>query len=83
VKTANKTATTPAPAEKQLKGFISRFEQQHQALIRVTRRALRRRLPPLTSLESAATLARLEVKALIGAARRPSTFCGSDSVAPR
>ena len=34
-----------ADAEKQLKSFIERFEPKHQALIRTTRRALRKRLP--------------------------------------
>jgi len=33
------------PAEKQLRGFISRFEPKHQSLIRALRKALRKRLP--------------------------------------
>lgn len=32
-------------SEKQLKGFIDKFEPKHQALIRATRKALRKRLP--------------------------------------
>jgi hypothetical protein len=44
VKTVDKTPSTSAAAEKQLEGFISRFEQKNQALIRATRKQLRRRL---------------------------------------
>jgi len=36
-------ARTPADAEKQLKGFIAKFEPRHQTLIRALRKALRRR----------------------------------------
>jgi hypothetical protein len=32
-------------AEKQLRGFIGKFEPKRQALIRATRKALRRRFP--------------------------------------
>jgi hypothetical protein len=35
----------PADAEKQLKGFISKFEPKHQSLIRAVRKALRKRFP--------------------------------------
>ena len=38
-------ATTPAAGEKQLAGFIAKFEPKHQALIRAARKALRRRFP--------------------------------------
>ena len=40
-----RVATTPASAEKQLKGFIDKFEPRHQTLIRAARKAIRRRLP--------------------------------------
>jgi hypothetical protein len=42
-----KTATTQssADAERQLKGFIAKFERKHQALIRAVRKALRKRFP--------------------------------------
>jgi hypothetical protein len=36
---------TSAAAEKQLGGFIAKFNPEHQTLIRATRKALRRRLP--------------------------------------
>jgi Domain of unknown function (DU1801) len=42
--------TTSAAAEKQLDGFISRFEQKNQALIRATRKVMRRRLPAANEL---------------------------------
>src|SRR5258705_7038613 len=38
-------ARTPAEAEKQLKGFIAKFEPSHQTLIRAVRKALRKRFP--------------------------------------
>jgi len=38
-------ATTPASAERQLKGFIDKFEPRHQTLIRAARKAMLRRLP--------------------------------------
>jgi hypothetical protein len=37
--------TTSADAEKQLEGFVAKFEPEHQTLIRAVRKALRRRLP--------------------------------------
>jgi hypothetical protein len=36
---------TPAAAEKQLRGFIAKFEPKHQTLIRAVRKALRQRFP--------------------------------------
>src|SRR5262245_32679237 len=39
------TAQSVAEAEKQLKGFIAKFEPRHQKLIRAVRRMLRRRFP--------------------------------------
>ena len=36
---------TSAEAEKQLKGFIAKFEAKHQTLIRALRKALRKRFP--------------------------------------
>src|SRR5260221_14532685 len=36
---------TSATAEKQLKGFIAKFDPKHQALIRAVRKALRKRFP--------------------------------------
>jgi hypothetical protein len=39
-----------ADAEKQLKGFIEKFEPRHRTLIREVRRALRRRFPAATEL---------------------------------
>jgi Domain of unknown function (DU1801) len=38
-------ARSGASAEKQLKRFIDKFEPRHQAVIRASRRALRRRMP--------------------------------------
>jgi hypothetical protein len=35
----------PVDAEKQLRGFVEKFEPKHQLLIRAVRRALRRRFP--------------------------------------
>ena len=35
----------PVDAEKQLKGFVEKFEPRHQRLIRAVRKALRRRFP--------------------------------------
>lgn len=37
--------TSPASAERQLKGFIDKFEPRHKTLIRAARKAMRRRLP--------------------------------------
>jgi hypothetical protein len=42
--------TTSAAAEKQLDAYISRFEQKNQALIRATRKVMRRRLPAANEL---------------------------------
>jgi hypothetical protein len=39
-----------ATAEKQLRGFIAKFDPKHQALIRALRRALRKRLPNANEL---------------------------------
>jgi hypothetical protein len=39
------TADSSAGAERQLKGFIAKFEPKHQALIRALRRVLRKRFP--------------------------------------
>lgn len=50
MKAAGKTSTTSAGAEKQLEEFIGKFEQKNQALIRATRKALRRRLPAANEL---------------------------------
>ena len=51
MKEASKTArVASAAAEKQLERFIGKFEPKHQALIRATRRALRRRLPTANEL---------------------------------
>ncbi len=50
MKAAGKTSSTSAGAEKQLEEFIGRFEQKNQALIRATRKALRRRLPTANEL---------------------------------
>ena len=41
---------TSAEAEKQLKGFIAKFEPKHQDLIRTMRKALRKRLPTANEL---------------------------------
>jgi hypothetical protein len=40
----------PADAEKQLAGFIAKFEPKHQTLIRAVRKALRKRLPTAVEL---------------------------------
>jgi hypothetical protein len=45
-----KTPTTSAVAEKQLEGFIGKFDQKNQSVIRATRTALRRRLPAANEL---------------------------------
>src|SRR5258708_14325228 len=39
------TTQSPAEAERQLKGFIDKFEPKHQKLIRAVRKALRKRFP--------------------------------------
>jgi hypothetical protein len=46
--TANRAGSSDS--EKQLKGFIDKFEPEHQALIRATRKALRKRLPAANEL---------------------------------
>jgi hypothetical protein len=45
MKAAAKITPTPAGAEKQLKGFIEKFEPKQQTLIRAVRKALRKRFP--------------------------------------
>ena len=45
-----KAAKTIQDPEKQLLGFIRKFEPKHQALIRALRRALRKRLPTANEL---------------------------------
>ncbi len=52
---STKTKTKPAPqsaaaAEKQLAGFISKFEPKHQSLIRALRKILRQRMPTANEL---------------------------------
>ena len=47
---ADDTHATGAAAEKQLDGFIGKFDQKNQAVIRATRKALRRRLPAANEL---------------------------------
>ena len=42
---SKKPVFSSAAAERQLKGFIAKFEPKNQVLIRAVRRALRRRLP--------------------------------------
>ena len=49
-KASNTARVASAAAEKQLEGFIGKFEPKHQALIRATRKALRRRLPTANEL---------------------------------
>jgi hypothetical protein len=46
-------------SEKQLKGFIDKFEPKHQALIRATRKALRKRLPVRTNWHTTTTTSSL------------------------
>src|SRR6476660_3143846 len=45
MKSATTTNQKPAAAERQLGGFIDKFERKLQALIRAVRQALRKRLP--------------------------------------
>jgi hypothetical protein len=47
---AKRVPTRPLDAEKQLQGFIDKFEPEHQALIREMRKALRRRMPSANEL---------------------------------
>jgi len=51
MKSRTAPASTSAAAEKQLKGFIAKFDPRHQSLIRAVRKALRKRFP--TSYEMA------------------------------
>jgi hypothetical protein len=41
----NAAQAAPIDAERQLKGFVEKFEPRHQALIRAVRKALRKRFP--------------------------------------
>jgi Domain of unknown function (DU1801) len=50
VKPPDKIPTTVAAAEKRLDEFISKFDEKNQAVIRATRKTLRRRLPAATEL---------------------------------
>jgi hypothetical protein len=50
VKASDKSPTTAAAAQKRLDEFISKFDEKNQALIRATRKALRRRLPAANEL---------------------------------
>jgi hypothetical protein len=50
VKASDKIPTTAAAAQKRLDEFISKFDEKNQALIRATRKALRRRLPAANEL---------------------------------
>jgi hypothetical protein len=45
-----RAASDKADAEKQLKGFIAKFDSNHQAVIRAARKALRERFPTATEL---------------------------------
>jgi hypothetical protein len=47
---AKLVSISPAEAEKQLTGFIDKFAPKHQALIRATRKALRKRFPAANEL---------------------------------
>jgi hypothetical protein len=49
-KASNTARVASAAAEKQLEGFIGKFEPKHRAVIRATRTALRRRLPTANEL---------------------------------
>jgi hypothetical protein len=54
MRSAAKVVPTTSPdVEKQLQGFIDKFEPEHQALIRAMRKALRRRMPSANELVSA------------------------------
>jgi hypothetical protein len=50
MKTTTTAARASADAERQLKGFIDKFEPKHQRLIRAVRKALRRRFPTACEL---------------------------------
>jgi hypothetical protein len=45
MKVSKASHVAPREAEKQLEGFVDKFEPKHQALIRAVRRALRKRFP--------------------------------------
>ena len=45
-----RAASDKADAEKQLKGFIAKFDSNHQTVIRAARKALRERFPTATEL---------------------------------
>jgi len=47
---SNARPPAPAAAEKQLKGFIDKFDAKTRAVIRASRRALRRRMPSANEL---------------------------------
>ena len=50
LKQATTVARKPADAEKQLTGFIAKFEPKHQTLIRAVRKGLRKRFPTVYEL---------------------------------
>jgi hypothetical protein len=50
MKAATSNTGTPGDAERQLEGFIDKFEPGHQALIRAVRKALRKRFPTANEL---------------------------------
>jgi Domain of unknown function (DU1801) len=50
MKAAATSTQKPADAEKQLQGFISKFQPEHQRLIRAVRKALRKRFPTAKEL---------------------------------
>ncbi len=50
MKPTTRPAEKSASAEKQLAGFIGKFEPKHRTLIRSVRKALRRRFPTATEL---------------------------------
>jgi len=45
MKSDTRSAPTASEAEAQLKGFVAKFEPEHQKLIRAVRKALRKRFP--------------------------------------
>ena len=45
-----RAASDKSDGEKQLKGFIAKFDSKHQAVIRAARKALRERFPTATEL---------------------------------
>jgi hypothetical protein len=50
MKASKEVTTKPLSAEQQLKGFIAKFEPEHQALIRSVRKSLRNRFPSANEL---------------------------------